>query len=247
MRHIKVLTTLQWISAFANVTLHSCSPARGDAILDYASVYQSEGDHSEGRSQHLTKTHHGGPNTIDIWQSALNSGATAAPTPSILRSTILQDRSQGSSHSRRIFEELLLEHCQGMLTRGRSQTPIMQLELRFEGICPTTHEKTVLRVADELLSNAVEHGYYARQRGHLVVHVISRADVCVQVSVSDDGWGFGSGPIIDGNGFRLLRQIGDLYIGAAPGPFVAKATVTVILPFHRCRATALPPKERTVI
>jgi two-component sensor histidine kinase len=155
-------------------------------------------------------------------------------------------RSRGPSQPRRAFEELLFEHCERILSSGRSQKLVVQLELRFEGVCPSTNEKTVLRVADELLSNAMEHGYYARQRGHVFVHVISRVGVGVQVSVSDDGWGFDSDPVIDGNGFHLLRMIGDLYVGTAKtAPFVAKATVTVIIPFHRCRAvTFIPPCER---
>jgi hypothetical protein len=69
------------------------------------------------------------------------------------------------------------------------------------------------------------------------VHVFSRAGVGVQISVSDDGWGVDSGPIIDGNGFHLLRMIGDLYVGTAKtAPFVAKTTVTVVTPLHRCLA-----------
>jgi two-component sensor histidine kinase len=152
----------------------------------------------------------------------------------ILRSTVIRDRSQGSSQPGHPFEELLLGHCERMVAGGRSPELIVRLELKFEGICPAAQEKTVLRVADELLSNAMEHGYHARQRGLVLVHVISRGGVGVQVSVSDDGWGFDSGPIIDGNGFHLLRQIGDLYIGAAAAaPFVAKNTVTVVIPPHR--------------
>ena len=128
---------------------------------------------------------------------------------------------------------MLLEHCERIVASGRSQELIVQLELKFEGICPATHEKTVLRVADELLSNAMEHGYDARQRGQIFVHVISRAGVGVQVSVSDDGWGFDHDPIIDGNGFHLLRQIGQLFLGAPAGPFVAQAAVTVVIPLNR--------------
>jgi two-component sensor histidine kinase len=106
------------------------------------------------------------------------------------------------------------------------------------------HKITVLRVADELLSNAMEHGHYARQRGHVFVHIISRVGVGVQVSVSDDGWGFDSGPIIDGNGFHLLRMIGDLYVGTAKtAPFVAKTTVTVIIPLHRCPDDLRPRRD----
>jgi hypothetical protein len=240
MRRRTIWSSIRGAAAFDSVTLHSCSPERADASPDYASAYQSERSHSLGGSQRLTKIRHGGRNVIDICQSSLDSGATAASTPLILRSAIIQDRSQGSSQPRRPFDESLLEYSERIVASGRSQELIVQLELKFEGICPATHENTVLRVVDELLSNAMEHGSYARQRGRVFVHVISRAGVGVQVSVSDDGWGFDSGPIIDGNGFHLLRQIGDLYIGAAAGPFVAKSTVTVIIPLHRCRAAASP-------
>ena len=175
---------------------------------------------------------------IDIWQSALDSGATSAATPLILESTNIQDRSQKSSQPRQTFGELLLKQCERIVIDSRSRKLIVQLELRFDGVCPATHEKTVLRVVDELLCNAMEHGFYGRQRGHVLMHIVSHAGIGVQVSVSDDGWGFDSGPIIDGNGFHLLRQIGDLYIGATAGPVVGKTTVTVVIPLNRSCAAA---------
>jgi two-component sensor histidine kinase len=127
---------------------------------------------------------------------------------------------------------LLLEYCERIVARGNSWGLIVRLELEFEGICPVTHEKAVLRLVDELLSNSVEHGFYARQRGHVSVRVIGRTGVGVQVLVIDDGWGFGPGPIIEGNGFHLLRQIGNLRVGAA-APLVAKTAVTVHIPHRR--------------
>jgi glucose-6-phosphate-specific signal transduction histidine kinase len=174
--------------------------------------------------------HHRGCNPTDK-QFVLDSTTPAASTPLLLRSTVIPGYSRRSSQLRRAFEELLLVRCERILSSGGSQKLVVQLELRFEGVCPSTHEKTVLRVANELLSNAMEHGYCARQRGHVFVHVISRIGVRVQVSVSDDGWGFESTPIIDGNGFHLLRMIGDLYFGTAKtAPFVVKTTVAVIIP-----------------
>jgi hypothetical protein len=186
-------------------------------------------------SQRLTITQHGGRNVIDLWQSDLDSGTTPAATPSIRRSAIIHGYAQGSSQSRRSFEEALLEHCERIVASVRWQKLTVQLELRCDGMCPVTHEKTVLRAADELLSNAMEHGYYCRSRGHLFVGVVSRPGVGVQVSVNDDGWGFDSSPIVDGNGFHLLRLIGDLYVGAAKtAPSVANTTVTVFIPLNRC-------------
>jgi two-component sensor histidine kinase len=179
-------------------------------------------------------------------QFALDNMTPAAPTPLILRSTIIPAHARGPSPPRRAFEELLLEHCERILASARPQKLVVQLELRLEGICPSTHEETVLRVTDELLSNAMEHGYYSRQCGQVFVYVFCRAGVGVQISVSDDGWGFDSGPIVDGNGFHLLRMIGDLDVETAKtAPFVAKTTVTVIMPLHRrVPVTFIPARGR---
>jgi hypothetical protein len=187
-------------------------------------------------------TYMSGRNVIGLRQSVVASGATATHAPLTLRSTVVQGGVQYHSSPRPPFEWLLLEHCENIVTSGRSRELVVQLELKFEGICPATHEKTVLRVADELLSNAIEHGFYGRQRGQVFVHVVSRAGVGVLVSVSDDGWGFDSTPIIDGNGFNLLRLIGELYFGAAAVPFVAKTAVSVVIPLRRCGPSAALPR-----
>jgi hypothetical protein len=102
--------------------------------------------------------------------------------------------------------------------------------VEVEGACPATHERAVLRVLDELLSNALEHGFYNRQRGRVFVRVVSHEGASVEVSVSDDGWGFEPGCIAAGNGFRLLRTIGDLRFEAPDCPFPASAAATVAIP-----------------
>jgi hypothetical protein len=169
-----------------------------------------------------------------------------APVPSILRSTIVRERCQNPFVQRFPFEKLLLDQCERIVASGSYRDLVVQLELRCEGTCPITCERTVLRVADELLCNAMEHGFYNRQRGHVFVHVVIRDTAGVHISVSDDGWGFAGGPIIAGNGFHLLRQIGDLWFGAAVPPFVARTTVSVGIPICRCgfsqhcHAVALP-------
>ena len=166
-------------------------------------------------------------------RALLDSETMTKSTPLVLRTTITKERPRNPSPEGPPFERLLLEHCEKIVADSRSREFMVQLEVRSEGHCPVTHENTVLRVADELLSNAMDHGFYSRQRGHLFVHVVCPPAVGVQVSVSDDGWGFDSGPIIHGNGFHLLRQIGELFLGAPAGPFLAKAAVTVVIPLNR--------------
>jgi two-component sensor histidine kinase len=170
---------------------------------------------------------------IPTRRSAFGCAMTAEPVSSTLRSTITKERSRSAGTQKIPFERLLLEHCEKIVASGSYEELIVRLELRCEGTCPVTHEKAVLRVTEELLSNSIEHGFYRRQTGRVFVHVVSRAANCVQVSVSDDGWGFDDGPIMSGNGFHLLQQIGDLGLGAAAGPFVAKTAITVVIPLQQ--------------
>jgi hypothetical protein len=169
---------------------------------------------------------------ITMSRSAVGARTSATPAATILQSTVMGGRSRSPAVARAPFERSLLRHCETIIVNGSWRKLVVQLELRFEGTCPATHEKTVLRVVDELLSNSMEHGFYSRQRGHVFVHVVSRGAGWIEVSVSDDGWGFDGGPVIDGNGFHLLRQIGELCRGAAAGPFVAKTALTVIIPLQ---------------
>jgi hypothetical protein len=170
---------------------------------------------------------------ITMKQFSFCPGINSASSSSILRGIMISEYPQTPAPKPALFEMLLLKRCKKIVASGRSGGLIVQLELRFDGACPVTHEKAVLRVTDELLSNAMEHGFYRQQRGRTFVHVVSRAQLDVQVSVSDDGWGFDKGPVIDGNGFRLLRQIGDLCFRAPRGPFVAKTAITVIMPIEQ--------------
>jgi two-component sensor histidine kinase len=132
-----------------------------------------------------------------------------------------------SSAAHRPTLRMLRDHCATIVARSGMAYSIVRLDLEVEGICPATHENAVLRVIDELFSNALEHGFYGRQRGRVFVHVVTREAVGVAVSVSDDGWGFADGDIVDGNGFHLLRSIGKLRLGAPAGPFPAWGAVTV--------------------
>jgi two-component sensor histidine kinase len=170
---------------------------------------------------------------ILLRRSAIGVGTRVVPSSSTLRSTTIREHFQNPSVQRVPFERVLLDLCERIVVDGSYPQLFVQINLRFDGTCPATHEMTVLRVVDELLCNAMEHGFYSRQRGLVFVDVVSRATVGVQVSVSDDGWGFDSGPVIGGNGFHLLRQVGDLRFGAATAPSVAKTTVTVVVPLPR--------------
>jgi hypothetical protein len=72
-------------------------------------------------------------------RSALVDRMTAVPSPLILKSTVIRERSRSPSVQRAPFDRLLLEHCEGIVASGGCRELIVQLELRFYGTCPVTH------------------------------------------------------------------------------------------------------------
>jgi SAM-dependent methyltransferase len=111
----------------------------------------------------------------------------------------------------------------------------VRIDLSFDGICPAAYGTAVLWVAEELLTNAIEHGFYKRRRGQIFLHISTCIDSGIEILASDDGWGFGSELAVTGNGFLLLRQIGELSVNVRRSPPVASASVKVVIPF-------LPPQ-----
>lgn len=94
-------------------------------------------------------------------------GLTHAPGP-------MADRLHGLCHS---VVDLLADPAQ-----------TIQLDVTVTDDCPSDLRSTVLRVAHELVSNAVQHGMHARASGRIEVRLARDRSVAV-LTVSDDGWG----------------------------------------------------------
>jgi hypothetical protein len=109
------------------------------------------------------------------------------------------------------------------LAQGLSLT----ISVSSKGVFPESYASTALRVVDELLCNAIEHGFYKCRRGQILLEITSCAER-IYIVAHDDGWGFGRIKTVDGNGFLLLRQIGDVKISHGAHPF--KACVGVVVP-----------------
>ena len=135
------------------------------------------------------------------------------------------------------FDQALLEHCEAVLTAATRGSLAVVLDLAISARCPGPIRAAVFRIADELLTNAVEHGFYNRQRGRILLQLTARGLSELALCVFDDGWGFGHSPIIEGNGFHLLRQLGELSVNARGNPFGARTAVTVTVPVRRGRCS----------
>ncbi|MDR3537242.1 MAG: sensor histidine kinase [Acetobacteraceae bacterium] len=81
-------------------------------------------------------------------------------------------------------------------TLGRSIVALMgnpgqaiRLDVQVSGTCPAEHRSAVLRVAHELVGNAVRHGMHARASGCIIVQLVCSPSGTI-LTVRDDGWGF---------------------------------------------------------
>lgn len=81
----------------------------------------------------------------------------------------------------------------------------VSLHVATRGECPVELADTILRVAYELLTNAVRHGMHTRLIGCISVDLVS-SERRTTLSVIDDGWGCGECPM-PGRGLRLAQQL----------------------------------------
>ncbi len=129
------------------------------------------------------------------------------------------------------FEDALWTLCEAIVARAAGRHPWVALGISTAGTCPQPYQATLLRVADELVGNAMEHAFVGRRHGSVLVHAAIAPETGMRVSVSDDGACFDRHAVCAGNGFRLLSMLGDLVVSPGEGPWRGGSTVTVTVPF----------------
>ena len=106
------------------------------------------------------------------------------------------------------------------------------------GRCPAHLEDTVLRVAHELLGNAVKHGMRERVIGCIGVDLVSDAYRTV-LTVTDDGWGCRDN-LGQGEGLRLAQLLADEHGGYVQLQCLDRETIaTLDLPYAALRLTEM--------
>jgi len=83
------------------------------------------------------------------------------------------------------------------------------LDVAAEGEAPVALHDAIIRLANEMVGNAVKHGMLILQRGRIRIALTTAAYGTTVLAVSDDGWG----ALEQAPGGEGLRLIGDL---AAP-------------------------------
>ncbi len=87
----------------------------------------------------------------------------------------------------------------------------IEVDVAVTGTCPEPTAQLVVRIAYEMVCNAVKHGMHMRLVGRITVRVRSNWDGSVTLLVSDDGWG-PSGDC-QGEGLPIMRSMAEEHGG----------------------------------
>jgi two-component sensor histidine kinase len=114
-------------------------------------------------------------------------------------------RAPGSMHQR--LESL----CRSVVELLADPAQKIHLTVEVTGTCPIAQRVTVLRVAHELVGNAVRHGLHARATGQIDVR-LDHARAVTTLMVRDDGWG--CEPMAEiGEGLAVAHELSDQFGG----------------------------------
>ncbi len=82
---------------------------------------------------------------------------------------------------------------------------VIRVEVACTEACPVALHDVVLRATQELVGNAVKHGFYARLVGRIRVD-LATGPGGIRLVIADDGWGLAYRPG-DGQGLSLVRAL----------------------------------------
>ena len=118
----------------------------------------------------------------------------------------LSDALFGLARAPGCIQQRLASVCEDVITLLGEPDAATELHVSAEiGFYPATLEETVLRVAHELVGNAVRHGMRARRAGSIEVALRTGYGRTI-LTVSDDGWGYGGTPM-PGDGLSLAALL----------------------------------------
>lgn len=131
------------------------------------------------------------------------------------------------------FEARLEKLCRQILTTQASSAQRIALEVRVNAVCPPAMATAVLRVAREMMSNALKHGLHARARGTIQVEFATIASQGHVLRVIDDGWGPG-GRMVAGEGSAVMRGIAQDLGGSVSLRRVGQQSIAMLaIPFAK--------------
>jgi len=104
-----------------------------------------------------------------------------------------------------LFPSRLKSLCTSAVQLLSDPDQIIDLDVKVEASVPRPLEEMILRIAYEMVGNAVKHGLHVRLVGRIFVSIAQSPEGLV-LTVRDDGWGPSAGDGT-GEGLQLMRAI----------------------------------------
>ena len=120
-----------------------------------------------------------------------------------------------------------LQHlCEATVELEADPDQLLRLVVQAGGQCPAPLHEPMLRIAHELVGNAVRHGMYARSVGRITVRLMAPVQGLTRLYVADDGWGFKC-PLEHGGGLSRVAATARRHGGGLTLERVAGLTTAV--------------------
>ncbi|MGE0224876.1 MAG: ATP-binding protein [Acetobacteraceae bacterium] len=123
-------------------------------------------------------------------------------------SAAISDALFGLTRAPEAMTDRLRSLCGYLVELLSDPAQIVQVGVSIRGECPVHLRETVLRVAHELVGNAVKHGMRRQRRGRIAVRLHTEPGVYTRLTVIDDGHGFHGRPK-EGEGLTLARLLAE--------------------------------------
>ncbi len=127
-------------------------------------------------------------------------------------SAAISDALFGLTRAPEAMTDRLRSLCGHLTELMREADQVIQVGVSVRGECPAELRETVLRVAHELVGNAVKHGMRRRRRGRIAIRLHTERNRHTRLIVTDDGNGFHGRPK-PGEGLSLAQLLADQHGG----------------------------------
>jgi two-component sensor histidine kinase len=149
---------------------------------------------------------------VQINQQSNGSALASDLERRIFLSATISDALFGFSRAPAPLESRLRSLGESMIQLLAKPEQVIQLSIRFEGTCPDRLSGTVVRIAHEMIGNAIKHGMEAVMNGAIAITLTSQPGGPTTLVVGDDGWGpIPSFPI--GEGYALMCDLAAAFDG----------------------------------
>ena len=158
----------------------------------------------------------------------------------ILASARLSDALFGLTREPGMLRERLLALSENLVVLLAGDRATINVAVTMQGTPAREHDTLLVRLAHELVGNAVRHGLHERASGTITLDVRETAGGIV-LAVTDDGWGFSTGGPQAGEGLSIVDVLlfgvgGRCTLGRTGNRTIA----TVEFPNSGARMMALP-------